>query len=283
MISDKTTSKKGVSKKTRFIVVTSGKGGVGKSTISANLAYLFSKYGLKVGIFDADIGLANLDVMFNKRVNKNLLHVMKGEASVDDIAVKINENLILIPGASGEEIFRYADAQMFERFIQSTNMLNNLDVFIIDTGAGINEHMQLFLNAADDLLVVTIPDPAAITDAYATIKIASKNKKNIGMILNQVRSDKEAMVVFEKIQKVALANIGNSLSLDYIGKINLDTNINKAVKQRLLFAQEFPSSVSTRDIEKILNKLSKKLERNMLVPKEDSGLSGFMKRLIEHF
>ena len=271
------------SKKTRFIILTSGKGGVGKSTISANIAHLFSKYGLKVGLFDADIGLANLDIMFNKKVNKNLLHVLKGEAEINDIVIPINDNLWLIPGASGEEIFKYADADLFARVMQGCNILNDLDLFIIDTGAGISERIQMFMRSADDLLVITMPDPSAITDAYATIKIASKNIKNIGIILNQVSSRKEAMSVFEKIKKVATLNLDPSLTLEYIGKMNIDPNIAKSVKQRLLFAKEFPSSASSKDLERIAKQISKKLERNVLVPKEESGLNGFMRRLMENF
>ena len=135
------------------------------------MAYLMAKYGLKVGIFDADIGLANLDVMFNVKIQKNILHVLKGEARVEDILVPIEKNLVLIPGESGEEIFKFASGGLFERFMDQASVLDDLDVMIIDTGAGIGEHIQLFLRACDDVIVVTVPDPAAITDAYATIKV----------------------------------------------------------------------------------------------------------------
>lgn len=271
------------SKKTRFIAITSGKGGVGKSSISANLAYLFSKYGVKVGVFDADIGLANLDVMFDVSAKKNILHVLKGEATVQDVVININENLILIPGESGDEILKYNDTTLFERFMQEAYVLDDLDLMIIDTGAGIGEHTQLFLRAMDDILVVTVPDPAAITDAYATIKICSKLDTNIGMILNQVRSEKEANTIYEKIDKVARSNISKQLPLDFYGKVALDTSVSRCVKQRNLFAKEHPTATATKDLEKIVKKISKKLERNVLVESNDSGLSGLFKRLLDHF
>ena len=98
--------------------------------------------GLNVGIFDADIGLANLDVMFNVKIKKNILHVLKGEATVSDILIPITRNLILIPGESGDEILKYSDMVFFERFMREAQVLDKLDVMIIDTGAGIGEHIQ---------------------------------------------------------------------------------------------------------------------------------------------
>ncbi len=271
------------SKKTRFVSVTSGKGGVGKSTISANIAYVLARSGLKVAIFDADIGLANLDVMFNVKIKKNILHVLKGEAKVSDILIQIEPNLLLIPGESGDEILRYASSEMFERFMQEANILDDIDVMIIDTGAGIGEHMQLFLKASDDVIVVTVPDPAAITDAYATIKMTARIRDDIDVIMNQVSSVKEANAVFGKIKKVALANIGAKLQLRLIGKLNLDQKVAISVKKRTLFAKEFRSSLATRDIEAIASKIAKKLEHNMLISSSESGLSGLFKRLMEHF
>jgi flagellar biosynthesis protein FlhG len=271
------------SKKTRFVAITSGKGGVGKSTISSNLAYTLAQKGLNVGIFDADIGLANLDVMFNVKIKKNILHVLKGEATVKDILIPITRNLILIPGESGDEILKYSDMALFERFMQEAQVLDKLDIMIIDTGAGIGEHIQMFLNAADDVVVVTVPDPAAITDAYATIKTIAALRNDVEMIMNQVKNEREAVAVFEKIKKVADANIGGGLDLKLLGKINSDAKVANAIKQRALFSALYPSSVATRDIEQIAAKVAAKLERNVLVTSNESGLSGLFRRLMEHF
>ena len=271
------------SKKTRFVAITSGKGGVGKSTISSNMAYVLSQSGLNVGIFDADIGLANLDVMFNVKVKKNILHVLKGEATVSDILVPITRNLILIPGESGDEILKYADGALFKRFMDDAQILDKLDIMIIDTGAGIGEHIQMVLNAADDVIVVTVPDPAAITDAYATIKTVAILRNDIGIIMNQVRNEKEANAVFEKIHKVAMANIGGNLDLQLLGKINSDTKVSTSIKRRTLFSVAYPSSVPHVDITAIASKIATRLERDVLVTPYESGLSGLFKRLMKHF
>ncbi|QOY51259.1 P-loop NTPase [Candidatus Sulfurimonas baltica] len=276
-------NKKNKSKKTRFVAITSGKGGVGKSTISSNLAYVLSQSGLNVGIFDADIGLANLDVMFNVKIKKNILHVLKGEATVSDILIPITRNLILIPGESGDEILKYSNQALFERFMSEAEVLDKLDVMIIDTGAGIGEHIRMFIDAADDVIVVTVPDPAAITDAYATIKTIAALRNDIGLIMNQVKSEKEAVAVYEKIKKVALANIGTNLDLKLIGKINSDIKVSSSVKQRALFSANYPSSGVHKDIIAIADKISKNLERNMLVTASESGLSGLFRRLVKHF
>ena len=268
---------------TKYIAITSGKGGVGKSTVSANMANELANNGYKVGLFDADIGLANLDVILNVRIDKNILHVLKGECTLADVIVPIKKNLLLIPGESGDEILKYSEQFLFERFLEETKVLNDLDFMIIDTGAGIGGHIQLFLEAADEVIVVTVPDPAAITDAYATIKITSKTQSNIHVILNMTKSEKEAQLIFDKINKVAMANIGNGLKLNLIGKLPEDKLISKSIKQRTLFTNDAPNSLASLDMKRIVNNLVYKLERKVLQTDTNKSFGSFFKRIIEQF
>ena len=270
-------------RKTRFVAVTSGKGGVGKSTLTSNLALLLSMSGLKVAVFDADIGLANLDVMFGVSAPRNILHVLKGEAHLDDVVVKVRENLLLIPGDSGEEIFHYCDAQMFGRLIGDTEMLDDIDLMLIDTGAGIGEQTQLFLQAADDVVVVTVPDPAAITDAYATIKVAARRRERIGMLLNQVQSETETKRIFEKIRHIAMENIDTKLELDYVGSLSRDEKVAYSVKRRSSFVEQFPRSRPAKQLQAVAQHLVSDIDRSVRVHTSKSGLAGLFRRLMEQF
>lgn len=266
---------------TRFIAITSGKGGVGKSTFCANLAYKLWQLGFKVGIFDADIGLANLDIIFGVRCEKNLLHVLKNQASLKDIIVPIEHGLYLIPGDSGSDIFRYKSEFMFESLVEDSKFLDGLDFVLIDTGAGIGEYTQTFLKNSDDVIVLTIPDPAAITDAYATIKLTSNFKDRIFMLINMAKNNAEASMIFDKIQKIAGMNIQN-INLELIGKITKNTLINYYSKNRGIFVKEEPNSDSAMELEEIARTLAKKLERNVLV-KEDKRFGKFIKKILGHF
>lgn len=267
----------------RFICITSGKGGVGKSTISANLSYMLWKKGYKVGVLDADIGLANLDVMFGVKGNKNILHLLKGTANLDEILIKIEEGLYLIPGESGEEILKYSSEFLFEKFTGETSFLDSLDFVIVDTGAGIGEHVQAFLNASDDIIVVTATDPAAVTDAYATIKIISKTKQKIFMIINMARSDKEAGVIFEKISKVAKSYITNDFALKLLGKIKSSEHVSKSVKHRMLFAREYPNTEAYFDLESVVKNFLLEVEQNVLEFPEEGRFSRFFKKILSQF
>ena len=266
---------------TKFITITSGKGGVGKSTFSANLAYKLWQLGFKVRIFDADIGLATLDIMFGVRCEKNLLHVLKNQAKLRDIIVPIERNLYLIPGDSGTDIFRYKSEFMFETLIEDSAFLDELDFVIIDTGAGIGEYTQTFLKNSDEAIVLTIPDPAAITDAYATIKLAANFKERIFMLINMAKNNEEAQMIFQKVQKIAQTNIGN-VKLELIGKLTKTSLINYYSKNRGIFVKMEPNAAPSLEIEEIARTLAKKMERNVLV-QEDKRFGRFLKKILGHF
>ncbi|MBZ7973042.1 flagella biosynthesis ATPase FlhG [Campylobacter molothri] len=269
------------SQNTHFIAITSGKGGVGKSTISANLANVLANNGYKVGLFDADIGLANLDVILNVRIHKNLLHVLRGECSLEDILIEVKPNLWLIPGESGDEILKYNDKNIYERFLNQASILDELDFLIIDTGAGIGGNTLNFLEMADEVIVVTVPDPAAITDAYATIKTTSKTKENLLMLFNVVKNEKEALKVFENIKKVADANIKNPLNLEFLGHLSSSKDVSSSIKKRTLFTDE--NTNASDELKSLASKLLYRLERKMLDNASSRSFSNFFRKIIERF
>lgn len=268
-------------KRTNFITITSGKGGVGKSVISANLANILASEGYRVALFDADLGLANLDIILNVRSEKNLLNVVRGECSLEDIVIKVKNNLLLIPGDSGDEILKYKDEFFKEHFKKELEILDDLDFVIIDTGAGIGDNIQPFLLASDEVIVVTLPNPVAITDAYATIKITSKFKDNLYMIMNMVRDKEEGLLIFDNLKRVAKNNIETPLKIDLLSCIQSSANIAKSIKQRTLFTDEYPNMTATCQLREAASKLLVNLNKES-IDYSSRGLWGFLKRLGEY-
>jgi flagellar biosynthesis protein FlhG len=269
--------------RTKIIAISSGKGGVGKSTITANMAYQLSEMGYKTGVFDADIGLANLDIIFNVKVNKTLLHVLRGEATLKEIVTPINDNLLLIPGESGDEIFSYNNEEIMARFAKEATFLNDLDFLLIDTGAGIGKNVQIFLQEADEIVVVTIPDPSAITDAYAMIKVTNTFHPDINLLLNMTRNDKEGRLIFDKIKKVADNNIATPPDLHYLGTISQDPLISRSSKYRLLFAKEYPGNLCSYELSLITRTLLEKMEHKVLLPPQRNSFAVFIKKVLDRF
>ena len=216
-------------------------------------------------------------------MGKNLLHVLKGECSLKDILIPINKNLILIPGESGDEILKFNNQFLFERFLDEASELDQLDFLIIDTGAGIGGSTQLFLEAADEVVVVTVPDPAAITDAYAVIKIVSRFKNNELLLLNMVKNEAEATRIYENVKRVANANIGPSLNLELIGYVASDKSVARSIKQRTLFTDDEAYGSASVQIKQIASNLLYRLERKVLKDEQSRSFGGFFKRLIEQF
>lgn len=273
--------KKQQSFNTKFVAVTSGKGGVGKTTISANLGFTLAKNGYRVALFDADIGLANLDVALGVKTKETILDVLRGEKSLEEIVVRVEENLYLIPGESGDEILKFGDSLILDKFFDAGSMFDQFDFVIIDTGAGIGESVQNFLVASDEIIVVTAPEPSAITDAYALIKIMSEKSDRLNLLINQVKGEKEANSVYTKISSVAQKNISNC-NLNLLGALNKDENIEKSIRKRVLFSKEFPQITPTKQLEKISIAIVDNLEHNMLL-EEEQGFVRFFRKLLGKF
>src|SRR3989440_4318703 len=188
------------------IAITSGKGGVGKSNIAVNLAIKLAGAGKDVVLLDADLGLANADVLCNIDLPSNLAHVIARKKELSEVIVQGPGGFRLIGGASG--LARMADLSDVDRqrLVDALGELEHeADVILIDTGAGISPNVLAFARAADHVLVVTTPEPTAITDAYAVIKVISRdgNERRVSLLVNQVQSPAEARVVYERISKVA--------------------------------------------------------------------------------
>jgi flagellar biosynthesis protein FlhG len=225
------------------IAITSGKGGVGKTNLAVNLGLALADRGLSVTLLDLDLGLANADLLLNLRTRRHLGHVVSGSARLEDIVQDGPAGLRLVPGASGLE--RLADLSEFERHkllhdLQSLE--NDCDVMLMDLGAGVSRNVLAFASAADTTLVVATPEPTAIADAYATIKLLSRKHPvtDIELIVNQVNSRKEARATYERLAGVASKFL--SLPVTYAGYVLCDDIVPEAVRLKRPFLLHSPRS-----------------------------------------
>lgn len=232
----------------RIIAITSGKGGVGKTNITANLALAISVKNKKVGILDADLGLANIDVILKLKPKYNLEHVIAGEKKLSDIFVKGPAGLTVIPASPGR--IAMANLSEIDRTILIRELLkvaDNFDVTFIDTAAGISSSVIDFVIAAQEIFVVTTPEPTAITDAYAMIKVISQKKEtSIGIIVNMVINQYQAQDIAERI--TIAANRFINAKTYFVGYILKDQFVSDAVSSQQPLIFKYPNSDASRCI-----------------------------------
>ena len=243
-------------RQTRTIAVASGKGGVGKSNIALNLAILLSAGGGKVALVDGDLGLANLDVLLDVDVRADLSHVISGTRRLEDVVMDLPCGVQFVPGASG--LARLADLSEFQR-VKLVDELSALeadnDFVIVDTSAGIGPDVLHLVSAADVALVVTAPEPTAITDGYAVIKVlAQRNfEGQLSLLVNFASDRHEARQTFQRIRDVARQFLGARL-LD-AGYILADPKVREAVRKRQPFVLAFPRCPASRCLAALASKL----------------------------
>ena len=243
--------------KTKIVSITSGKGGVGKSTLTANFAYLLSKKGKKVLVLDADIGLANLQVLFNVKPIKTLHnYINDGDKITDIITSTVHNNLKLIAGSSGYEYASGENSLFFTRLIEDIVALNKFDILLIDTGAGLNDYVQEFLALSHLILAVTTTDPSALTDLYALLKMVSLKKDKLLICFNHTSKYETGKTITNSITKLALKNkLNRKFMVQYVGNIGGSSSIMTTSRLRKLYAQEFEHDVITAQLEMVVDNL----------------------------
>lgn len=260
--------------KTRVIAVTGGKGGVGKTNMACNMAIAMRRMNKRVIVFDADLSLANVDVLLGLTPRQNLSHVISGEKTVQDILITGPEGIQIIPGGSGvEELSQLAPDQMERLFNSFTNLQPEPDVFIIDTAAGIHPNVLQFLMAANQTIVVTTPEPPAYTDAYALIKtlVRHDQAKDISVLVNMAQDAREAAEVSKLMLQICRQML--HVTFNNIGYVPRDPEVLKAVRHQTPFLIKSPHCPASRAVLNIAASILQVEARN------ERGLRGFFRRL----
>jgi len=262
----------------RVIAVTSGKGGVGKTTFTINLAIALAKQGQRVYIIDVDLGSANVDVLMRLTPKYNITHLLNGEKNLIEITLQGPENIGIIPGGSGlQELTQLSESQ-FSKFIHSFNQLEGLaDIILLDTGAGISRDVSNFLLAADEIIVVTTTEPHAIMDAYSITKVMHKLncKAKQMLIVNRVEDATEASIVSNRLISVIKSYL--KTNIEYLGYICDDRLVSRSIKEQNPLMMSYPSSAPAKNIVSIANNLLNKPNT------QQEGISGFITKMVSIF
>jgi flagellar biosynthesis protein FlhG len=240
----------------RVLAVTSGKGGVGKTNTSVNLSIALAALGRRVILLDADLGLANVEVLMGLSSLYNIEHVIDGEKTMTEIMVRGPGGIHIVPGSSG--LARVADLNAAQR----ANLLEGLralqdqaDYIILDTMAGIGKNAVAFATAADEILLVTTPEPHAIVDAYAMLKTITQHRPEaaVRLIVNMVANQAQGQAVATKMNQVALQYLSRSVA--YLGYVPRDAQVNQAVMQSRPFILQFPQAAASQQIHLLARRL----------------------------
>lgn len=261
-------------KPVRVIAIASGKGGVGKTNVSVNLGIALSKLGNRVLLMDADMGLANVDIMLGLQTKYNLSHVLDGEKTLKEVMVDAPGGLKIIPAASG--VKRMAQLSPMENagIINAFSELDGiLDVLMIDTAAGIADSVVSFCRASQEVIVVVNDEPASMTDAYALIKVLSReyNLSNFKLLANMVRSDKHGRMLYEKFSQVCEQFL--DVSIDYLGTVPFDYDLRDAIQKQMPVTISKPMSESATAFRQIAQTIE-----SWPIP---SGVTGYLQFFVE--
>jgi flagellar biosynthesis protein FlhG len=263
-------------KRTRIITVTSGKGGVGKTSISVNMALAYARLGKKVVVMDADLGLANVNVMLNTIPKFNLYHVMRKQKTMKEILWETNYGISIVAGASG--LSKIANLTEDERqyFINELDSLSEADIIIIDTSAGVSSNVLDFIAAADDAVIIATPEPTAITDAYGITKIIATEYESLTMglklVVNRVRSVAEAKKVADRMTHIAGQFL--NIRIDYLGFIYDDAMVSQAVLRQKPFMVLDAKCKASLCVQHIAERMEKHETR-----RENDGFAAMIRRL----
>jgi flagellar biosynthesis protein FlhG len=266
-------------KPVRVIAIASGKGGVGKTNFSVNLGVSMSKLGRQVALLDADMGLANVDILLGIRPEFNLSHVLTGEKTMHEIMLEGPAGLKVIPASSG--IQKMSDLSNIEQgaIINAfSEMDENLDVLIVDTAAGISPSVVNFARASQDVIVVVCDEPTSLTDAYAFIKLLNRDYgvNHFHVLSNMVRTIKQGQVLFNKLTKVTDSYL--DVSLQYAGAIPYDENLRKSVQKQTAVIEAYPGCEAS----KAINDIARRIDNWPINNKSDGYLEFFVERMIEY-
>lgn len=244
-------------RKARVIAITSGKGGVGKTNIAANLGISLAEMGRRVIVIDADLGLANVDVLLDITPRYNISHVVSGEKEMVDILVRGPGGMWLVPGASGIwKLANLAEREMEMLIAGCERLEREADFILLDTSAGISRTTMDFVCSADEVIVVTTPEPTSVTDAYAVIKILAQNERppSLNLIVNMAANSIEAAKVADGIGSV----VGRFLNVyvEKLGYVLSDPYVPASVRHRKAFVLEFPKSHASYCVKNLAYALS---------------------------